>query len=63
MKRAKLLEVSAEEVALVRESAQASIDSFACPDTPDREQPTEWHEGQKLLALAKKLAAYRRRAR
>jgi hypothetical protein len=54
------LTVSVEEVELVRESAQASLDSFAYPKgTPDHKQPTEWHEGRKLMALAERLAAYR----
>jgi hypothetical protein len=64
--RAKL-EISAEEVALVREQGECLVSSYqqwARPNAvPDRKQPTEWHEGKKLLALAKKLAAYRRRTR
>lgn len=58
------LEISAEEVTLVREQAECLLSSFTQgKGTPARKQPTEWHEGQKLMALAKKLAAYRRQKR
>lgn len=61
------LEISAEEVTLVREQGECLVRSYqqyARPNAvPDRKQPTEWHEGKKLLALARKLDAYRRRIR
>jgi len=63
----KRLEISAEEVTLVREQGECLVSSYQQGGgpgmVPDRKQPTEWHEGKKLLALARKLAAYRRQKR
>lgn len=58
------LEVTAEELLLLRRAAQAGIESYRYPKgTRDEDQPTEWHQARTLMGLAKKLAAYRRRAR
>lgn len=58
------VDVSLEEVELVREQGECLVASHAYPKgTPEWKQPTEWHEGRTLLALAEKLATARRRAR
>jgi hypothetical protein len=51
-------EITAEEVDLLRAHAESVMASFAYADTPDAEQPTDWHEGHRLRALADKLAAF-----
>jgi hypothetical protein len=46
------LDVTDEQVVLLGEMADSVVESFAYPrGTPDRKQPTEWHEGRKLQAL------------
>jgi len=56
----KRLEISAEEVRLVRQEGESLVSSFEVRGLPAARQDPYWHDGKKLLALAKKLAAYRR---
>lgn len=49
--------VSAEELRLLREQAECLIESYGVPGALEGEQPTEWHEGKVLHALADRLAA------
>lgn len=58
--RAKL-EITAEELRLLRRTAQAGVESFEYRGARDADQPTEWHQAKILVRLADKLAAYRRR--
>lgn len=46
---------TAEEIELLREQANTLIYSFEISGVPDRKQPLQWHEGQKLHALADRL--------
>ncbi len=48
--------VTAEEIELLTEQAEVLIHSYDS-HVIDRKQPTEWHEGKKLLVLADKLRA------
>ena len=58
------LDVSQEDIELVREHADGTISSNQYPKgTPDHKQPTAWHEGQTLLALATRMQAAFRKAR
>lgn len=56
----KKLTITAREVRLLREEASAIVESNHVPGQRKDRQPWEWHEGQELMALAKKLEAYRR---
>jgi len=57
------VDVSKEDIELVRDEAFGTIESFVHRGAPDHKQPTEWHEGQTLLALAKRMQAAFRKAR
>lgn len=61
------VDVSAADIDLVREAGTMTVRSFEIGmrprAVPDHKQPTEWHEGQTLLALAKRLAAAYRKAK
>lgn len=56
----KRLEITAREVRLVREAGTAEVESNHVRGERKDRQPWQWHEGQELLALAKKLELYRR---
>lgn len=47
-------EVSEEEIELVEEAGETLVGSYDS-HVPDHKQPTEWHEGKTLVALAAKL--------
>lgn len=60
-----VLDVSVEDVELVREQGECLVSSYQYGGrrggVPDHKQPTEWHEGQTMLALAKRMqTAYRK---
>ena len=57
------LDVSQEDIELVREHADGVVESFVHRGAPAHKQPTEWHEGQTLLALATRMQAAFRKAR
>jgi len=52
--------VSDEDLALLEEYADGAERSYRYPTgTPDRQQPTEWHEARKLQKLAQRISIVR----
>lgn len=54
------LDVTDEEIALVRANGRSLMESFRYPNTPDARQPAEFRDGQQLVRLADRLRAYQR---
>lgn len=57
------MKISEREIDLVREQGETMMESFAYRHLSPSAQPAEWHDGRRLLRLARKLERYRKAGR